>query len=144
MEANSGECAKPPARTGTPAYRFLLSVSIIKIASGLILMATAAYASFQNVPLWTERFLAAAARVLVNADTFDADVGAVMVGTVAAPVVLEALMLASLRLRHLRAIRIMAVILFAFAWSSGGLWIVQMFVVMAAFSDDLKATCEAR
>lgn len=51
MEANSGECAKPPARTGTPAYRFLLSVSIIKIAIGLILMATAAYASFQNVPL---------------------------------------------------------------------------------------------
>lgn len=144
MEANCGEFVKPPARTGTTTYRFLLSVSIIKIAVGLILMATAAYASFQDVPLWTERFLTAAAHVLVNADTFDADVGAVMVGTVAAPIVLEALMLASLRLRNLRAIRIMAAILFAFAWGSGGLWIVQMFVAMAAFSDALKATCETR
>lgn len=144
MEANSGECAKPLAQTGTSAYRFLLSVSIIKIAIGLILIATAAYASFQSVPLWTERFLAAAAHVLMNADTFDTDVGAVMVGTVAAPVVLEALMLTSLRLRHLRSIRVMAAILFAFAWGSGGLWIVQMFVALAAFSDDLKATCEAR
>lgn len=144
MAANSSGCAKPPAQTGTTAYRFLLSVSIVKIVIGLIFMVTAAYASFQNVSLWTERFLTAAAHVLMNADTFDTDVGAAMVGTVAAPIVLEALMLTSLRLRHLRSIRVMAAILFAFAWGSGGLWIVQIFVVIAAFSDALKATCETR